>query len=177
MTLTPWNRSLVAVTLVAALVWQSGLIAAARKRAGKIEPVQSESSGAAIHWEHDLKTAHRFSVATGRPLLIVFSGPNCGWCRKLERDTLGDSGIAVLVNGSFIPLHLDTSRHRRAAEILDVQGLPSTFVLNADADLLAMVEGYHPPADFARVLRQALELQDSLEREKRREPKAPRAAR
>jgi hypothetical protein len=177
MTLARWKQpfaALAAMAILSALVQHAALNAAGRKRSAKFEAAPSETPTAAIQWEYDLKTAYRFSVATGRPLLIVFSGPNCGWCRKLERDTLGDAGVAALVNGSFIPLHLDSSKHRRAAEILEVDGLPSSYVLNADADLLAMVEGYHPPTDYARVLRQSLELASSLEREKRREARSGR---
>src|SRR5690242_21515000 len=61
----------------------------APKAAQQAEPIQ---------WLHDLKSAHRASVASGRPMLVVFSGPKCFYCRKLENEVFTQPTVARYIN-------------------------------------------------------------------------------
>ena len=49
-------------------------------------------NGADIGWHGDLNQAHQLSVSTGKPMLIVFHASWCGFCTKLERQTLHHPG-------------------------------------------------------------------------------------
>src|SRR5438552_3605835 len=56
--------------------------------------------GGGIAWFHDLFEAHKISVQTGRPLLIVFGAPWCHYCRELEQTTLRDPKIVSYVQAN-----------------------------------------------------------------------------
>ncbi len=116
----------------------------------------------AIQWSHDLQKARRTSVSTGRPMLIVFGGKRCVYCKKLDAEVFNNAVLANYINKKFIPVHLDFEKNRRSAEILEVQSLPTSVILSADADLLGSVEGYVDVRRFADVLHQSIEYQRTL---------------
>ncbi len=123
------------------------------KAAPQAEPIQ---------WLHDLKSAHRASVASGRPMLLVFSGPKCFYCRKLESEVFTHPTVSRYINREFVPVHLDLSKNREAAEILEVTSLPTTIILSSDADLLGSIEGFVDSRRFAETLHRSLAYQKSI---------------
>ena len=122
-------------------------------------PAQATQS---IQWIYDLKQAHKLSQLKGRPILIVFGGPWCQYCKKLDKEVLSHPTIVKYVNSTFIPVHLDASKDDRAAKILDVKSLPTTVVLSPKADLLGSVEGYVSLKEYATVLKQSVDFQKVL---------------
>jgi thioredoxin-related protein len=167
------DRSFVRVTVLGALlisvVWGTGAAAKSRfiRRISAAKPRATAPlpPSEAIHWQHDLRTAQRFSAATGRPMLVVFGAPWCTYCKKLEAETLGHPSLASYINTEFVPVHLDFDKDRRAAQILEVQSLPHCVILSAQADLLGSVEGYVRPPEFTKALHQAVNYQRTLEAE------------
>ena len=115
-----------------------------------------------IRWLHDLKAAHKASVASGRPMLIVFSGPKCFYCRKLENEVFAQPAMAKYINRAFVPVHLNLEKNREAAQVLEVTSLPTSVILSADADLLGSIEGFVGTREFTDVLHRSLEFQKSL---------------
>jgi uncharacterized protein YyaL (SSP411 family) len=110
-----------------------------------------------VAWQPDLPTAHRVSKQTGRPMLLVFGATWCGYCRKLEQETLGDPRMAAYVNAAFVPVRVDLDRDRKAAEFLKVEAVPATIILSPGIELVARYDGYAPVTSYAQVLQQARE--------------------
>ena len=117
-----------------------------------------------IHWLHNLRVAHHVSVATGRPILIVFGGPWCQYCKKLENEVLTQPRLAQFINTSFVPVHIDTGvdENHWISEALEVHALPTSVVLNSNADLIGFIEGYVEAPKFAQALKEALTYQRTL---------------
>lgn len=124
--------------------------------------LQFTKERATVRWQYDLKAAHKIAVATKRPLLLVFGGASCVYCRQFESKTLSDPAVANYVNSQFVPVHLDYDKDRRIADILEVQSLPTSVVLNADADLLGSVVGYIGKSECEKFLRTALDTERNL---------------
>ena len=133
------------------------LILAATATACAADPAAGE-----IAWRTDLKAAHEVSVDTGRPMVIVFGAEWCGYCRKMERDTLSDRTLAKALNEKFVPVHLDFDEHRKVAEVLEVKSIPHVVVLSPEADLLGRVVGYRDRKAFAGSLAKARTMHDRL---------------
>ncbi len=113
-------------------------------------------------WLHDLQVARRVSAATGRPMLLVFGGPQCVYCRKLENEVLNDPKMADFIRQGFVPVHLDIYKDERAAKILEVKQIPTSIILSPNADLLGSIEGFVTVTPYLDVLKQSLEFQKSL---------------
>ncbi len=111
---------------------------------------QEEQSG--VQWQTDLRAAHKLAVAQQKPMLIVFGADWCGYCKKLEQETLAHPELAGYVNKTFIPVHLDADKDAKVLEILGVKGLPCSVVLNPAAEEIARIEGFHLPSAFYQKL-------------------------
>ncbi|WP_437203646.1 thioredoxin family protein [Planctomicrobium sp. SH664] len=105
-----------------------------------------------IRWQSDLRAAHRQAVAENKPIMIVFGAEWCGFCKKLEKQTLETPQMSQYINESFIPVHLDLDKEKRIGEILEVEALPCTIILSPNADLLGRIDGYHKPDPFHQKL-------------------------
>ena len=66
-------------------------------------------------------------------------------------------------NCKFIPLHLDFDQDARVAKVLEVERLPCTVIINADADLLQKREGYLDCNQYLRTLESALEKSNQIQ--------------
>jgi thioredoxin-related protein len=102
----------------------------------------AEGPGKNVHWQKDLKSAHKLAVAQGKPILLVFGAEWCTYCHKLEKNVIDQPETAAYINANFIPVHLDADHEKRIVEILEVDSLPCTVVLSPNADLLGKYDGY-----------------------------------
>src|SRR4029077_18559517 len=66
-----------------------------------------------IQWLHDLQTARRASVATGRPMLMLFGASYCSYCKKLDAEVFANPTVSRYINKSCIPVHLDFEKNKR----------------------------------------------------------------
>lgn len=105
-----------------------------------------------VQWQHDLPTAYKLANEQHKPMLIVFGAEWCHFCKKMDKETLATPGIAQLVNDSFIPVHLDADKEKRAVEILQISGLPCSVVVSPQAQMLGRIEGYRKPDEFQKQL-------------------------
>jgi thioredoxin-related protein len=103
---------------------------------------QGEGPGKHVHWQRDLKAAHKLALAQGKPILLVFGAEWCTYCHKLEKNVIDQPETAAYINANFIPVHLDADKEKKIVEILEVDSLPCTVVLSPAADLLGKFPGY-----------------------------------
>ncbi|MFN0051172.1 MAG: thioredoxin family protein [Planctomycetales bacterium] len=152
------------VLIVTATVTQAAKPKLIRRLSGS-KPLATAPATEPIEWQPDLKTAHRISQETGRPMLLVFGGAHCTYCRQLEKQTLGQPALASFINTAFVPVHLDYDRDQRAAKILKITSLPTCVILSPDATELGSVKGFVRAPEFTRVLHEALNYQKALQAE------------
>jgi thioredoxin-related protein len=133
-----------------------------RKPSQPAQTQKTAQTAESIRWLHDLKAAHKASAASGRPMLIVFSGPKCFYCRKLENEVFSQPGLARYINRAFVPVHLNLEKNREAAQVLEVTSLPTSVILSSDADLLGSIEGFVSTREFTDVLSRSIEFQKAL---------------
>lgn len=115
-----------------------------------------------VNWFTALKPAHQQALSRQKPLLIIFGASWCGFCHKLEKETLGDKRLAQFVMREFVPVRLDFDKDDKAAKILDVEALPATVVINTEAELLARSTGFHEPDKYAEILQSAIRRQSEI---------------
>ncbi len=125
----------------------------------RAEPARSEP----VKWHDNLQAAHRQAVAENKPLLIVFGAEWCGFCTKLEKQTLKSQNVNRYISESFVPVHLDLDKEARIGQILEVKSLPCTIILSPKADLLGRVEGFHGPVPYQQKLVDAFQLYQSIQ--------------
>ncbi|MCA9069441.1 MAG: thioredoxin family protein [Planctomycetaceae bacterium] len=116
-----------------------------------------------IRWQSDLQAAHRESLRSNRPVLIVFGAEWCHFCKKLEKESLAHPQIAPYINQSFVPLHLDFDESQRETEILNVKAIPCVVVLTPQAELVGRLDGFATPQKVAEMLTKSTRLQSQIQ--------------
>ena len=114
-----------------------------------------------LKWQTNLNEAHRLSMESHKPMLLVFGAEWCHFCKKLERTTLTNEELARYIDANFIPVHIDADEQKRVAEILEVKSLPCTVVLSPEADLLTRFNGFKQASAFYDELVKAKQLHTS----------------
>lgn len=107
-------------------------------------------------WQTDFYKAHELALEQDKPLLVVFGASWCGYCHKMERETLADPKLSERIADEFVPVHLDLDRNKAIARALEVQSIPCAIVLSPNADLLGRQIGYASAEKFQQTLTTSL---------------------
>lgn len=112
----------------------------------------STEAEAGVKWLDNLQTAHKLAIAQNKPILIVFGADWCGYCKKLEKETLGTKEVSAYINDTFIAVHLDFDKEKRVTELLEVKALPCSVIVNSNAELLGRIDGYKAVSPYQEQL-------------------------
>ena len=107
-----------------------------------------------ISWHDSLPDA--LAEAKGRKTLILvdFRADWCGWCTKLDQDTLSNAEVQTRLR-DFTLLKIDTDKQPDLATKYGISGLPTTAILDANGKVVTSQPGYMTPKDYLQFLAQA----------------------
>ncbi len=94
---------------------------------------------------------------TGKPIFLAITASWCGPCNRLKRNTFTDEDVAVFYNDNFINVVLDGEKGEgiELARKYAVRGYPTLLFVGADGEVVHRSSGYHSPADFLKLGKQA----------------------
>ncbi len=123
----------------------------------------AESGGGLIRWQPREKAAS-LARASGKPVLYDFTAAWCVPCHRLDTEGWGDSRVASLVNGSYLPARVvdrerEDGKNPAAIEELQrrysVRAFPTLVVADADGREIAKLEGYGGKESLVRFLEES----------------------
>lgn len=125
-------------------------------RQGSTPPPVATSSPAAqdITWHHTLPEALATAKKDQNLVLADFNAPWCGWCTKLDQDTLSNPKVQARLR-DFTLVKIDTDQYPDIARHYNISGLPTTMILDAGGKVLHSQDGYMEPAQYLQFLAQA----------------------
>lgn len=94
-----------------------------------------------VTWTENLNGALARAGNELKPVLVVFSSPNCPWCVRLKSETLAEKDVLTALDG-FICVSIDTSRDAKVAQDFQVRGVPVTMILSGDGRPQIIAEGF-----------------------------------
>ena len=116
-----------------------------------------------IQWHESFEAAQQAALQSGKPIMVDFWAPGCGWCDVLDDETYSDPEViakaaqfeSVKVNGR-VRSDLETK--------YAIPGYPTIKFLAADGVVIHDVGGYVPPEGFMAEMDRALEAHQALKR-------------
>lgn len=96
-----------------------------------------------VQWLTDMGKAIQDSKATGKPIMLFFTGSDwCGWCKRLQNEVFFKPEFITWANENVIPVELDFPRAKKLEESLmqqnqslqqlfGIQGYPTVVFVNA----------------------------------------------
>jgi len=124
----------------------------------------------ATNWETDFKKASSAAKASGKYMLLDFSGSDwCGWCIRLEKEVFSQDAFKDFAEKNLVCVLVDFPRAKEQTEELkrqnldlerkyDIKGYPTIIVLSPDGKPVAKT-GYLQggPWEYARHLKKIIE--------------------
>ena len=107
----------------------------------------------ALEWETDFKKASSASKASGKYIMLDFSGSDwCGWCIKLEKEVFSQDAFKDFAEKNLVCVLVDFPRNKKQtgeqkqqnrdlATKYGIQGYPTIIILDPDGEPVSMT-GY-----------------------------------
>ncbi len=124
----------------------------------------------ATNWETDFKKASSAAKASGKYMLLDFSGSDwCGWCKRLEKEVFSQDAFKDFAKENLVCVLVDFPRAKEQSKELkqqnmdlvqkyDIRGYPTIIILSPDGKPVAKT-GYLQggPWEYARHLKKIIE--------------------
>lgn len=107
-----------------------------------------------LYFCNDLEYAFKEAKAHNRNVMIIFDGAACIYCEYLKEGTLTDPSVQKEINENNILLITESSSSPELFQQLDVYGTPTTVILDQDGNELGRIDGYEPPEEYLRDLKE-----------------------
>ena len=107
-----------------------------------------------IRWADNFPSAQRQAAATGKPMLLFFTGDWCVPCRIMKRTVFTDDNVTARVNTEFVPvmIEIDTPQDAKIPQQYNVKGTPITIVTDSQGIALGWRVGGLDRAGFMSLL-------------------------
>jgi thioredoxin-related protein len=99
-----------------------------------------------------------------KPLMVFFYTQWCGWSRRMDQETFGDSSVVQYLRRNFVAVRIDaeswetiavgdsTTTGFQLARAFDVNAFPTQWFVSASGDRIDRILGYVAPAPFLQGL-------------------------
>ena len=121
-------------------------------------------SNASVQWM-TLEEALEKSKKEPKTIMIDVYTDWCGWCKRMDETTFGDSDVASYINTHFYAVKLNAegeksmkyidrqaTERQLAEEVFGVEGFPTVVFLNPRENTIDLRSGYQEPAEFKTTL-------------------------
>jgi protein disulfide-isomerase len=111
-----------------------------------------------VRWHRNPASAAAEAERSNRPLFLLITSRDCGWCRKLETTTLRDVRVVRKLNGDTIPLKIDADNPANSELLaaLRVEGVPTSAIVRPNGRVQQTHAGYLDPSGSLDWLRKAV---------------------
>ena len=122
---------------------------------GVLGAMRGARTGGDIVWASSFEAGVKQARESGKPLLISFHTPGCGWCRKLDAETFTDAKVLEL-SRRYVCVRADSDVDEDVVRRFRVLEYPMTLILSPKGTEIARFPGYVPPALFAKTMAKLL---------------------
>jgi thioredoxin-related protein len=88
-----------------------------------------------VVWFKNFQQAQNTAAAQNKPILVLMTTQECGWCKKLKKETLPHPAVHAKLSDKFIAVELDRDIDSYPNQFR-TRGVPTTFFADKTGKLL-----------------------------------------
>lgn len=111
---------------------------------------------AEIAWNDTYEQAQAKAKKEAKPLLVLITSEQCGWCRKFEATTLQNEEVISKLNSKFVAVHVTRDKSIYPKN-LSAKMVPMNYFLDANGKVIYSMPGYWPVEDYQSILDDAIQ--------------------
>jgi thioredoxin 1 len=102
--------------------------------------------------------AVKLSEKTKKPIFFDAYTSWCGWCKRLDANTLSNEDVFTFMNKNFINVKMDmeSPEGKSLGRKYAVNGYPTLLFINGKGEAFHRIAGYAEPEPFLNEAKQAL---------------------
>ncbi len=109
-----------------------------------------------IAWNDTYEQAQAKAKKESKPLLVLITSEQCGWCRKFEATTLQNEDVISKLNSKFVAVHVTRDKSIYPKN-LSAKMVPMNYFLDANGKVIYSMPGYWPVEDYQSILDDAIQ--------------------
>ncbi len=118
---------------------------------GVLGAVRDNRYGGDLAWAANYTEGLRLARQTGRPLLLSFHTPGCGWCAKMDGETFTDPQV-VQQSQRYVCVRLESDVDAQLVRQYAVEEYPMLLITDPRGVAVAHLPGYVAPDRLAPAL-------------------------
>ncbi len=109
--------------------------------------------------EGSFDSALKYAAENNKPVFVKTFTEWCGWCKRMDANTLSDPDVIAYLNEHFVTLKIDAEEGEGPdfAEKYDAKRYPTILFFNADGEIVHKFRGYKNSRNFLAEAADALE--------------------
>ena len=100
-----------------------------------------------LEWAKDLNSAFALAKKEQKNVMVLVEGENCSWCKKFKYRTLQDEAVEKRLE-KFVVVKVMRENPSAMSQLRNTKGVPTTFFMKANKDVIEEVIGYFSVEDF-----------------------------
>jgi thiol:disulfide interchange protein len=92
-------------------------------------------------------TALETAKKTHKPIFVYFQADWCGWCKKMEVDTLAKPSVRNVLS-RYVYCVIDSDKEKEIAKKYKIGSIPAYVVINSNEEVLKFGKGYKSESAF-----------------------------
>jgi thioredoxin-related protein len=100
-----------------------------------------------LDWAKDLNSAFALAKKEKKNVMVLVESENCRWCKKLKYRTLQDEAVEKRLE-KFVVVKVMREDPLAMSKLPSIQGVPTTFLMKANKEVVEQVIGYFNVEDF-----------------------------
>lgn len=109
-----------------------------------------------VNWENNYELALKKAKEENRPVMLCFYTNACGYCKKLENETLSNAEVLKAIE-PFVKVHINLDERPDLQRKYLIRGVPVVLFISASGKKDWMI-GYRTPESFLQELNRFLEI-------------------
>jgi thiol:disulfide interchange protein len=110
-------------------------------------------------YEGSFENALEYAATQGKPLFVKTYTEWCGWCKRMDANTLSDDEVIRFLNDNFVTIKIDAEKGDGPAfaEKYDAKRYPTIVFFGNDGKEVHRFRGYKNARNFLSEAGEALE--------------------